>query len=96
MGFGVSLGQHSRCGHLADAARIVATIDTIVALFSPARSPRVLHNPIGQRLVEVGIIWDAIADNQDAMIEILFIAQWSPGMRDAATIELHGVGVEAC
>lgn len=79
-GIGVSLGQHSRCGHLADAARIVATIDTIVALLTPARAPRVLNNPIGQGLVEVGVVGDAIADNQDAMIEILFIAQWSPGM----------------
>lgn len=79
-GIGVSLGQHSRCSHFADAARIVATIDTIVALLSPARSPRVLNNPIGQGLVEVGVVGDAIADNQDAMIEILFIAQWSPGM----------------
>lgn len=46
--------------------------------------------------MEVGIVGDAIADNQHTVVEVLLGAESLPGMRNAAAIELHGIGIEAC
>merc|ERR1711998_818938 len=75
--------------HGVEAAGALVLADAVVALLASGGAPGVLDLPVV--LARVG----ADADDEDAVVEALGVAEDLPRARNATGVELHGAGVDA-
>ncbi len=80
---------------MIDSAGAVPSVHPVVALLAPPGAPRVLDDPEGQLGVQHGQGVDAVAYDEDAVVDAVFAAQEVPGVRDPSEVEHHGVGVDS-
>ena len=103
------LGNNSRASHHVDPTGAVPSVQTVVALLSPALSPGVLDYPVWHLLVEQRVLVLPEANNQHSMVnawrERLLEGRWEyitiraaeelPRVRHTAFVELHCVRIQA-
>lgn len=64
--------------HLVDTAGTIATINPVVALFSPVLAPAVLHDPVGHRLATETSFVHAKSNEKNPMIQVRRTAEELP------------------